>query len=160
DIAWLESVTRDIDSTLALNDGVAVSSHPTQLERELFEEKVRAQCDEEQAAFEKRLIPMTAVARGSCKVYTKKMEKAETSPVANAMSAPLFFNSALGGRNYRGFVEALNNAIDYTRDYAFSYFGIKTLEKAYLLKVQAGEGPETVEWPQHLWMRVAVALNG
>ncbi|KAI8828408.1 hypothetical protein BJ741DRAFT_626244, partial [Chytriomyces cf. hyalinus JEL632] len=65
DIAWLESVTRDIDSTLALDDELAVSSHPTQLERELFEEKVRAQCDEEQAAFEKRLIPMTAVARGS-----------------------------------------------------------------------------------------------
>ncbi|KAJ3222405.1 ribonucleotide-diphosphate reductase subunit rnr1 [Chytriomyces hyalinus] len=57
-------------------------------------------------------------------------------------------------------VEALNNAIDYTRDYAFSYFGIKTLEKAYLLKVQAGDGAETVERPQHLWMRVAVALHG
>ncbi|KAJ3232949.1 hypothetical protein HDU77_000757 [Chytriomyces hyalinus] len=65
DIAWLESVTRDIDSTLAPNDAVAVSSHPTQLERELFKEKVRAQCEEEQAAFEKRLIPMAAVARGS-----------------------------------------------------------------------------------------------
>ncbi|TPX52056.1 ribonucleoside-diphosphate reductase [Chytriomyces confervae] len=144
DIAWLESVTRDIDSTLALNDGIAVSSHPTQLERELFEEKVRAQCDEEQAAFEKRLIPMTAVARGSVmrRILLERVEIGRCS-------------STLGGRNYRGFVEALNNAIDYTRDYAFSYFGIKTLEKAYLLKVQAGEGPETVEWPQHLWMRVA-----
>ncbi|KAI8842176.1 ribonucleotide reductase [Chytriomyces cf. hyalinus JEL632] len=56
--------------------------------------------------------------------------------------------------------EALDNAIEYTRDYAFSYFGIKTLEKAYLLKVQAGDGAETVERPQHLWMRVAVALHG
>ncbi|KAJ3227723.1 hypothetical protein HDU81_006519 [Chytriomyces hyalinus] len=65
DIAWLESVTRDVDSRLALNDAVAVSSQPTQLERELFEEKVRAQCEQEEAAFERRLIPLSEVERGS-----------------------------------------------------------------------------------------------
>jgi ribonucleoside-diphosphate reductase alpha chain len=48
-------------------------------------------------------------------------------------------------------------AINYQRDYEFDYFGFKTLERAYLLK-------DTTlvirERPQHLWMRVALALWG
>jgi len=46
-------------------------------------------------------------------------------------------------------------AIDYQRDYDFDYFGFKTLERSYLLK-----DTELVirERPQHLWMRVALAL--
>ena len=46
-------------------------------------------------------------------------------------------------------------AIDYQRDYEFDYFGFKTLERSYLLK-----DTELVirERPQHLWMRVALAL--
>jgi len=46
--------------------------------------------------------------------------------------------------------------IHYDRDYLFDYFGFKTLERAYLLKV----GDTIVERPQHMWMRVAVTLHG
>ena len=46
--------------------------------------------------------------------------------------------------------------IDYSRDYLFDYFGYKTLERAYLLKV----GDKIVERPQHMWMRVAISLHG
>jgi len=46
--------------------------------------------------------------------------------------------------------------IDYSRDYLFDYFGYKTLERAYLLKV----GDHIVERPQHMWMRVAISLHG
>ena len=45
--------------------------------------------------------------------------------------------------------------IDYQRDYAFDYFGFKTLEKSYLLK----KG-KVIERPQHMWMRVAIQLHG
>jgi ribonucleoside-diphosphate reductase alpha chain len=44
----------------------------------------------------------------------------------------------------------------YDRDYLFDYFGYKTLERAYLLKV----GDTIVERPQHMWMRVAITLHG
>ena len=45
--------------------------------------------------------------------------------------------------------------IEYDRDYLFDYFGFKTLERSYLLKDTA---MKIMERPQHLWMRVALAL--
>ena len=45
--------------------------------------------------------------------------------------------------------------IDYDRDYLFDYFGFKTLEKSYLLRDSL---MKIQERPQHLWMRVALAL--
>ena len=44
----------------------------------------------------------------------------------------------------------------YDCDYMFDYFGFKTLERGYLLKVDG----VTVERPQHMWMRVAIQLHG
>ena len=52
--------------------------------------------------------------------------------------------------------QRLNETIDYKRDFLYSYFGIKTLEKSYLLRVQ----DEIVERPQHMLMRVAVGIHG
>lgn len=51
--------------------------------------------------------------------------------------------------------EALDAKIDHNRDYLFDYFGFKTLEKSYLLK---DTSMTVVERPQHMWMRVALAL--
>lgn len=52
--------------------------------------------------------------------------------------------------------EKLNNYIDYQRDYTFDFFGFKTLERSYLLKVNG----KTVERPQHMIMRVAIGIHG
>jgi ribonucleotide reductase alpha subunit len=52
--------------------------------------------------------------------------------------------------------EEIENEIDYSKDYLFDYFGFKTLEKAYLLKVQE---PFCQERPQHMWMRVALSIH-
>jgi len=52
----------------------------------------------------------------------------------------------------------INAKIDYERDYLFDYFGFKTLEKLqYLLRNTKGK---TLERPQHLIMRVSLALWG
>jgi ribonucleoside-diphosphate reductase alpha chain len=53
--------------------------------------------------------------------------------------------------------EAIDAYIKYDRDYMFDYFGFKTLEKSYLLR-DAQMKP--VERPQHMWMRVSLALWG
>ena len=45
--------------------------------------------------------------------------------------------------------------IDYSRDYLLDYFGFKTLERSYLLRDVNGK---ILERPQHMWMRVALAL--
>ncbi len=52
--------------------------------------------------------------------------------------------------------EKLNASMKYDRDYLFDYFGFKTLEKGYLLKI----GDRVVERPQHMFMRVALAIHG
>ena len=51
--------------------------------------------------------------------------------------------------------EVLDSTIIYDRDFSFDYFGFKTLEKAYLLKVDG----KIVERPQHMFMRVALGIH-
>ena len=45
--------------------------------------------------------------------------------------------------------------IDYDRDYLIDYFGFKTLERAYLLKING----KIVERPQHMWLRVSICIH-
>lgn len=51
----------------------------------------------------------------------------------------------------------LDELINHSMDFEYNYFGIKTLEKSYLLKDQKDN---IVERPQHMLMRVCVALWG
>ena len=50
--------------------------------------------------------------------------------------------------------EAIEEIIDYDRDYHFDYFALTTLIRAYLLKCDG----KVVERPQDLWMRVALSV--
>ena len=52
--------------------------------------------------------------------------------------------------------EAIDSMIDYSRDFLFDYFGLKTLERAYLINLDK----TIVERPQHMWMRVALCIHG
>lgn len=56
--------------------------------------------------------------------------------------------------------DKINDMINYGRDYDFDYFGLKTLERSYLLKVHHGNKSYIIERPQHLFMRVAIGLHG
>ncbi len=51
--------------------------------------------------------------------------------------------------------ELLDSTIIYDRDFDFDYFGFKTLEKGYLLKING----KVVERPQHMLMRVSVGIH-
>ncbi|HEY8366443.1 MAG TPA: ribonucleoside-diphosphate reductase subunit alpha [Bacteroidia bacterium] len=51
--------------------------------------------------------------------------------------------------------ELLDSTIIYDRDYNFDYFGFKTLEKSYLLKIDG----KTAERPQHMYMRVSIGIH-
>jgi len=52
--------------------------------------------------------------------------------------------------------ETIQSFFDFNRDYLIDYFGFKTLERAYLLRI----GKNILERPQHMWMRVSVAIHG
>ena len=51
--------------------------------------------------------------------------------------------------------DALEQMIECSRDYLIDYFGFKTLERSYLMRVNG----TIVERPQHMWMRVAVGIH-
>ncbi|WNB17672.1 ribonucleoside-diphosphate reductase subunit alpha [Marivirga arenosa] len=50
----------------------------------------------------------------------------------------------------------LDSAIIYDRDFGYDFFGFKTLERSYLMKVDG----KIVERPQHMLMRVAIGIHG
>ena len=52
--------------------------------------------------------------------------------------------------------DQLDSAIIYDRDFSYDFFGFKTLEKAYLLRV---ENKQICERPQHLLMRVSIGIH-
>ena len=51
--------------------------------------------------------------------------------------------------------ELLDSTLIYDRDYHFDYFGFKTLEKSYLLRLKG----KVAERPQHMYMRVAIGIH-
>ena len=56
-------------------------------------------------------------------------------------------------KNYN---KELSEILDHDRDYLIDYFGFKTLERSYLLKVNK----KSVETPQHMWLRVSIGIHG
>merc|ERR1719410_867259 len=51
--------------------------------------------------------------------------------------------------------EELDATVEFQRDFGYDYFGFKTLEKSYLLRVHG----KIVERPQHMLMRVACGIH-
>ena len=51
--------------------------------------------------------------------------------------------------------ELLDSTIIYNRDFGYDYFGFKTLERSYLLKLNG----EIAERPQHMLMRVSIGIH-
>ena len=52
--------------------------------------------------------------------------------------------------------QQLKGAIDTDRDFDFGYFGLKTLEKSYLQRVDG----KLIETPQYMFMRVSIGIHG
>jgi len=68
-------------------------------------------------------------------------------------------NAALIAPDVYGIVKQhaarLDEVIDYNRDFDYDYFGFKTLERSYLIKLEG----KVVERPQHMLMRVAIGIH-
>ena len=64
-------------------------------------------------------------------------------------------------------VEAINTKLDFNKDYAFDYFGLRTLERSYLMRLRSYKRVDKkiikddiiIERPQHLFMRVALFIH-
>jgi ribonucleoside-diphosphate reductase alpha chain len=91
--------------------------------------------------------------KNTTECFSEVMEKLYNNVDTNDNPAPVLADDIINlVRTHRN---TLNETIDYSRDYLFDYFGFKTLEKSYLMKLDG----KVVERPQHLYMRVAIQVH-
>ena len=91
--------------------------------------------------------------KNTTECFSEVMEKLYGNLDLNGNLAPVLADDIIS--LVRKYKDTLNESIDYSRDYLFDYFGFKTLEKSYLMKLDG----KVVERPQHLYMRVAIQVH-
>jgi ribonucleoside-diphosphate reductase alpha chain len=57
------------------------------------------------------------------------------------------------------YYELIQSKLNYKNDYNFTYFGIKTLKKSYLLKHTNNTVIKIIERPQHMFLRVSIGIH-
>ena len=72
----------------------------------------------------------------------------------NGLVSPLISDELIEFVNNNA--EKLNEICQFDRDYLIDYFGFKTLEKSYLMKLNG----KPVERIQHMWLRVSIGIHG
>ncbi|MCY4225201.1 MAG: ribonucleoside-diphosphate reductase subunit alpha [Bacteroidetes bacterium] len=99
-------------------------------------------------------IAVSNLHKNTQKSFSKTMESLYTyvNPKTNK-EAPLLSDDVY--RIIDDHAETLDSHIIHSRDYDYDYFGFKTLERSYLLKINH----QVVERPQHMLMRVSVGIH-
>ena len=87
-------------------------------------------------------------------LFTDAMERLYTFIDKTGVHSPIVSESLI--QTIRKYGDQLNSICDYSRDYLIDFFGFKTLDRAYLLKIDK----KTIERPQHMWMRVSIGIHG
>jgi ribonucleoside-diphosphate reductase subunit M1 len=99
-------------------------------------------------------IAVSNLHKNTEKSFSKVMALLHEHKDSNGVLAPLISDATAAV--VAAHAAELDSAIVYARDNNYDYFGFKTLERSYLLRV----GGEVVERPQHMLMRVAVGIHG
>lgn len=106
----------------------------------------------------------------SSHIYVKKLHMTTHSDIT-VIGDILYNNKDVHGNHspiiskelyelYHKYAKEINNEIDFNRDYDIDYFGMKTLEKAYLMRINKNKSKTIIERPQHLFMRVSFGMHG
>ena len=99
-------------------------------------------------------IAISNLHKKTSKSFSNTMKRLYTyEDPATGQNAPLVSKEAY--KVIKDNAALLDSTIIYDRDFGYDYFGYKTLERSYLMKV----GGQIVERPQHLLMRVAVGIH-
>ena len=86
--------------------------------------------------------------------FYKSMEKLYNFVNYNCKKSPIISNELWEVVSENK--EFLDNLIVHDRDYLIDFFGFKTLERSYLLKI----GNKVIERPQYMWLRVSIGIHG
>ena len=106
-------------------------------------------------------------AKLAARLATSNLHKVTSKSFSNTMKRLYTYVDPKTGENaplvsketwkiVRDHAAELDEAIIYDRDFSYDYFGFKTLERSYLMKVDG----KVVERPQHMLMRVSVGIHG
>jgi ribonucleoside-diphosphate reductase alpha chain len=99
-------------------------------------------------------IAVSNLHKNTVKSFSATMRKLHVyTNAANGKKMPMIADDVMQIINDNA--ELLDSTIIYDRDFAFDYFGFKTLEKSYLLRIDG----KIAERPQHMYMRVAVGIH-
>jgi ribonucleotide reductase alpha subunit len=100
-------------------------------------------------------IAITALHKITDKSFSKTIDKMYNYVDSeNGQKAPLVSEETF--ENVMKYKDVLDAAIVHSRDFNYDFFGFKTLEKSYLLKMYN----QVAERPQFMWMRVSVGIHG
>ena len=80
------------------------------------------------------------------KLYKNKDNQKRSSPLISETTMSVITK----------YKDELENMVLHQRDFLIEYFGYKTLEYSYLLKING----QVVERPQYMWLRVSVGIHG
>ncbi len=103
----------------------------------------------------------------AARIAVSNLHKLTSNSFSNVMKRLYTYVNSINGENTplvsKEFYKAvkdnaalLDSTIDYNRDFSYDYFGFKTLEKSYLMRIDN----KIVERPQQMLMRVAVGIHG
>lgn len=105
-------------------------------------------------------ILASRIAISSLKKDTKKSFKETIEDLYNYVDSKTGLNAGMISDEVYDVVQKYSDKIEsmiiHDRDFDFEYFGFKTLERAYLLKIN----DKIVETPQHMYMRVSIGIWG
>lgn len=99
-------------------------------------------------------IAVSNLHKNTVKSFSETMRKLHTYEDAGSRKRmPLIADDVM--QIIEEHAELLDSTIIYDRDFGFDYFGFKTLEKSYLLRIEG----KVAERPQHMYMRVAIGIH-
>ena len=97
--------------------------------------------------------------KNTSEIFSEIMERAYSNVDKSGNSAPLIADHIID--IIREHKNTLNHVADFQKDYNFDYFGFKTIEKSYVLKLMNKDTGkmEIIERPQHMYLRVALGIH-
>ena len=100
-------------------------------------------------------IAVSNLHKNTTKSFSETIQKLYDNTDANTgKHSPIITADVL--KTVKDNADLFDSSIIYDRDFNFDYFGFKTLEHSYLLRIHG----EIVERPQHMYMRVAIGIHG
>lgn len=99
-------------------------------------------------------IAVSNLHKNTCKSFTETMKQLyEYVNLRSGLPSPMIDDTVYAFMQANA--DALNSALVFDRDFTYDYFGFKTLERSYLLRING----RVVERPQHMLMRVACGIH-